>query len=437
MPIVIYKKDVPNLKQRIKEKLYFLRVISGISHKRIESQYLALYRNWISHNKPKLYFIKTDLTNAFGSIDIKVLLKVLCERHQKFQSQEKSLSIKKKFALLYRQFVNEIRSPLLIRTGSTYYEWNRGLVQGYKYSPALSELYYSYMDEIYFADFIQKRENRINLFVRVVDDYLYITDCLEDAQLFLNALNNYKNVNYNKTIVNFAHENIRQSSFITFLGYTYDTKKLNVCRAKNVYVGQMCYKIAFTQAISNVSKFIENRIGQSGIFVSSHIFNLHYNDEALVWKHIFTTLCHCANKFCTILAVLCQESDMPKYLALYKRKVSNSLCSSIINTLKKNKPDDFQFVYCINHFKYLSYKALLLCVKETSKCSKLIPFVEASMSKTNCIFGKWSQHYSRITVDRNILAVREQCRRQDLRVIMKDFNTLPKGFECFKTIKSI
>ncbi|XP_050357465.1 telomerase reverse transcriptase-like [Nymphalis io] len=434
-PIVRYKNEAitSSEKYKIKERLHFLHVLTGKSFQKIETYFSVLFTLWIKKDRPKLYFVKTDLSNAFGSISKEKLLKILCERHVELQKEEKSLYMKKKFAQQYREMVAELRKPLLIRAGSTIYEWKEGLVQGYKYSPALSELYYSYLDKIYFSDHLQKDDHELKLFIRVVDDYLYITDSLEDAYLFLNALSNYRNVNFMKTFVNFQHPIIKYSQEITFLGYSYNTVNMEVSRANSVFTGDLCYKINFSAAIANLDKFLENRIGQSGIHINSHIFNLYHKNEELIWHHIFVTLCLSANKFCTILAIYCDEKQMSRYLAIYKKRVTVKLCNSIMATLKRNQPSDFIFKYCINHFRYLSFKALLLCTQKTKKCNVLVPYVNVELAKTNCIHGKWRDHSSRICKNgkSQMQAIREICKRADLKIIMKSFNDLPRGVQCF------
>ncbi|KAJ8715609.1 hypothetical protein PYW07_010091 [Mythimna separata] len=434
-PIVCYKNEALSIseKYKIKDRLRFLRLLTSKPLAKLENQYKTLHTKWLAANKPKLYFIKTDLSNAFGSINREKLSKILLERHLSCQKAEKCLNMKKKIAQQYRDLVTELRKPILIRAGSTVYEWKEGLVQGYKYSPALSELYYTYLDELYFSEHLKTTDNQVKLFIRVVDDYLYITDSLSDALSFLDALSNYRNVNYEKTVVNFPHESIKLSEDIFFLGYCYNTSTLQVSRASNIFAGQMCYKIAFTSGFSDMHKFIESRIGQSGIQINSHIFNLNYNNEDLIWRHIFTTFCLSANKLCTILAILCIEQDMKNFLSLYKKRVSVKLSNSMIEMLMKNKPSDFMFVYCINHFRYLSWKALYLCAKLTPKCTGLIPFINDELAKSNCIFGKWREHSRRIDTDGRSerKSIKEVCRRTDLRIIFKDFDVLPKGFECY------
>ncbi|XP_022827417.1 telomerase reverse transcriptase-like [Spodoptera litura] len=434
-PIVCYKNELlsQSEKYRFKDRLKFLRSLTGKPPLKLENQYKTLHAKWAAANKPKLYFIKTDLSNAFGCINREKLSKILSEKHINMQKTEKCIGMKKKIAQQYRDLVTELRKPILIRAGSTVYEWKEGLVQGYKYSPALSELYYTYLDEIYFCEHMKQTHNQVKLFIRVVDDYLYITDSLADARFFLNALSNYRNVNYEKTTVNFPHESIKQSEDIFFLGYCYNTVTMQVSRANNIFVGQMCYKIAFTSGVSEIHKFIESRIGQSGIPINSHIFNLNYNNEELIWKHIFTTFCLSANKFCTIMAILCNEQEMKNFLWLYKKRVAVKLSNSMIEMSIKNKPSDFIFMYCINHFRYLSWKALYLCAKQTPKCSGLVPAVNDELRKSDCIFGKWREHARRIDTNGECerKSIREVCRRSDLRKIFREFDVLPKGFECY------
>lgn len=434
-PIVRYKSDQQTRteKYKIKEKLHFLKSLTGKSQNKIESHYNKLYQNWADFKKPPLYFIKTDLSNAFGSINKEKLMKFLCEKHLDYQKTEKNSYFRKKAAQQYKEIVAELRKPLLVRAGNTVFEWTEGLVQGYKYSPALSELYYTCLDEVYFTEHLNKSTSQIKLFTRVVDDYLYITDSLEDALLFLQSLFNYRNVNYEKTVVNFKHEMIRSSNKITFLGYSYDTNTLEVSRAHNVFIGQMCYKMAFSSAAGNLNRFLVNRIGQSGIQINNHLFNFVHNSEELIWKHIFTTFCLSANKFCTILAILCEEDEMKHYILLYKKRVAVKLSNSIIGTLAKSKPADFLFMYCINHFRYLAFKALHLCAKKTPKCSGLVPQISIEIAKSNCLYGKWRDHASRIETSGEIrrAAIKEVCKRQELRIIVKSFDTLPNGFQCY------
>ncbi|XP_072934828.1 telomerase reverse transcriptase-like [Epargyreus clarus] len=434
-PIVRYKNDVMTSaeKYKIKERLNFLKLLNGKPQKKIETKFALLHSVWMNLNQPKLYFVKTDLSNAFGSINREKLMKILAERNMEFQKTQQPLHLKKKYAQIYREITMELRKPLLVRAGSTVYEWKEGLVQGYKYSPALSELYYTRMDEIYFTDHLKMNDSELKLFVRAVDDYLYITDSLEDAESFLSALSNYRNVNSEKTVANFQHSMAKCSNEITFLGYTYNTKSLEVCRASYIYTGQMCYKITFSSAISDINKFLENRIGQSGIHINSHLFNFKYNNEELIWQHIFLTLCLSANKFCTILSILCNKNEMQKYLELYKKRVTVKLCNTMIETLRKSRGKDILFVYCINHFRYLSFKALSLCAKTTPKCHGLVPLINIELCRTNCIFGKFRDHASRIDKHGKSLipAIKEVCRRMDLRKIMKQFEVLPEGFACY------
>ncbi|KAJ0170824.1 hypothetical protein K1T71_013596 [Dendrolimus kikuchii] len=434
-PIVRYKSKTLNTseKYKMKEKLYFLKTLTGKPVTRIESDFFTVYHKWLKFDKPKLYFIKTDLSNAFGSIIKEKLINILNEKHLMYQKTEKNVHLKKKFVQQYKDIIEELRKPLLVRAGSTVFEWEEGLVQGYKYSPALSDLYYTYLDNIYFSEQLKQSVNSIKFFMRVVDDYLYITDSLDDAYMFLNNLSNYRNVNYEKTVVNFPHESIKFNEDLTFLGYNYNTTSLEVGRANNIYMGQMCYKIAFTSAVGDVTKFLENRIGKSAIQINSHIFNLHYNKEETVWRYIFITFCLSANKFCTILAVLCNEGEMSNFLLTYKKKVTVKMSNAIIESLSRNKPNDYWFVYCINHFRYLSWKALLLCAQKTPKCNGLIPLINIELAKTNCIFGKFREHGSRIASDGENYrqAIKEICRRTDLRVIMRNFEIFPHGFECY------
>ncbi|XP_047512064.1 uncharacterized protein LOC125054308 [Pieris napi] len=436
-PIVRYKNGILSIseKYKIKEKLLFLKFLSGQGGRKLETQFVTLHSDWLKRNKPKLYFIKADLRNAFGSINKSLLKKIISEKMEDFKKENSYYF--KKFSVQYKELLAELQKPIYVRAGSTIFTWQSGLVQGYVYSPALSELYYSYLDKLYFSEHLEQSENQLKLFTRIVDDYLYITDCLDDAYAFINALSNYKNVNYDKTAVNFEYPGINYSDVIQFVGYTYNTQNLIVNRARNIYAGHMCYKITFSQSISNINTFLESRIGQTGIPINSLLFNLNNIDEEILWRNIFVTFCISANKFCTILSILCE--DMLDYLPIYKRQVSVKLSNSIIKVLSRNKPNDYMFMYCINHFRYLSYKALLLCAKKTPKCCNLVSHINVELSKCNCLFGKWRDHASRISRngDSQKPAIQIICRRTDLRRITKTFEDLPTGFECYKNMYEV
>lgn len=433
-PIVLYRPTQSLIeKNKIKQRLEFLRKLNGRPAEKIEDKYLKLYQKWLHLGMPRLYFVKTDLSNAFGAIDRQLLIKIIAQAFANLQKREANNDKKRKMAQHYQDLVSELRKPLLVRCGSTIFEWKQGLVQGYKYSPALSELYYKYLDNIVFSDLCMESETSIRLFIRVVDDYLFITDTMDDAFSFLRNLSKYKNVNYEKTVVNFDHQTIKSNINISFLGYIYDTTNLQVSRALNIYSGQMCYKLAISKSVENIHKFLESRIGQSAIPINGHIFNFYYNNEQLIWNHVFITLCLSANKFCTILSMHCDMNEMVQCLNVYKKYVTVKLCNAIICTLMQNKPPYFKFYFCINHFRYLSFNALLLCAKETPKCNKLVPLIKDHMAKSNCMFGKWRKHASWIDADGvcDKEAVREICKKAEYKNVVKQFDKLPLGFQCY------
>lgn len=90
-PIVRYKQNVHTSADRykMKERMAFLKTLTGIQNERLESQYNTLYQEWVRKNKPILFFVKTDLSNAFGSVNKENLLKILNKRHCNFCKWEK------------------------------------------------------------------------------------------------------------------------------------------------------------------------------------------------------------------------------------------------------------------------------------------------------------------------------------------------------------
>lgn len=436
--LIKYKKRTYlQKKNEIFRKNFFKAINPRNSCMNFQKRYSLLYNKWSMMDKPKLYFVKADLQDAFGSVDTNELKCILTKLYTDYQNTETNIVKKNVAATEYKKLVQELSSSVLVRWGSCVYEWKRGLIQGMKYSPILCEIFYNAIDAKYLSDFICESENEIKFFIRLVDDYLFVTNNIDTAQNFIQHLSKSIGINPKKTKTNFIEENGDISDKITFFGYEINTKNLEITRDNTVYCGQIKYRIAFNKAISESYTFLEKRITQTTVPISALHLSMPVNSEITIWNNIFITFCISANKFCTIIPMIfCDNVNFSAKAVfnIYKKKVAVRMCDFIVRTIKKNIQDCNEFLYCINHFRYIAYKALSLFSNNSTICMKLTPIVNIALKKSNCMHGPWKPHSSEINIDGipKHSALRDICRRQDVKQIISSFVKIPSGFEAFR-----
>lgn len=435
--VIIRYKKLGYLEKNIikKRRNMFKCIFPNIKTGNFDQKYVELASKWKMAGEPKLYFVKADLADAFGSVDVDHLRTILAKLHNGFQRNEKCLEKKKMVAKEYQKLIADLRKPVLVRLGSCTYEWRRGLVQGMRFSPILCEIFYNNSDIQNLSEF-SKISYEISLFVRFVDDYLFITDNIQSAFSFLNSMIDSGKINPNKTVCNFMFDGIKTCSSISFLGYILDTHTLQVTRDVKVYSGQICFRISFTSGISEPTKFLENRIAQTTVPLTPLFFNLAINTEETLWKNIFITLCISANKFSSIITLIYTDTtnfDAEQVFSVYKRKVAVRMCDLIVKRIVDHKPDILNFDFCINHLRFLAYKALSLFSCKSNICSNFNVILKIAMKKTNCSEGLWKPHSKSIDRVGNEIhfAVREVCRTPKIVKYLKEFSEIPKGFEAF------
>ncbi|XP_077292864.1 telomerase reverse transcriptase-like [Arctopsyche grandis] len=431
--IIRYKKKTQLEKSNEKIRRYLFQTINPRNPLNMIDKYTSFFTKWAMLGKPKLYFVKADILDAFGSVDIDVLQTILSKLHTNFQSIEKNPTRKKTIAKEYQRLLDELNRPVLVRRGSCVYEWKRGLVQGMKYSPILCEIFYKEMDQRHLSKFFSESDDEIKLLVRLVDDYLFVTDSVDKARDFIKHMSERVKINPSKTKINFEHDLGVCVDRITFFGYVINTCNLEVSRDETVYSGQLKYRIAFNQAISQPLSFLEKRITQTTVPLSPLLLSLRINSIENVLKNVFISLCISANKFCTIIPMICCDNDnldAETLFKVYKRKVAVRMCDFIVKIVIESVPHG-EFPYCINHFRYVAYKALSLFASKSNVCMKLMPFVRSALKKCNCMEGTWKPHYG--SVDRhgvpNRMAVREICRKYDIKKNVLLHTSTPDEFE--------
>ncbi|KAL4222367.1 Telomerase reverse transcriptase [Mactra antiquata] len=215
-------------------------------------------QKWKCHGKPKLYFVKTDITNCYDSMNQQKLLRILKETLSKEMAEEefvirkyfsiflKSGDVKKQFHqvvspmsefnvdfISYCQDIVKIKDfhnvvfvdsvvyqretmvsllwileallfKTIIKIGGQYYKRLCGISQGSVLSTLLCNIYYTGMEH----EYINVDNNE--LLMRIVDDYLLVTPHYEHAARFadtmITGIDEYNCVtNQEKVLLNFNH----------------------------------------------------------------------------------------------------------------------------------------------------------------------------------------------------------------------------------------
>lgn len=230
----------------------------------------------------KLYFVRADITDAFGSVSHKILISIIKEKlrefcgnsiqlyrinewrvknkkiflHSRFTfcSQPKKNSLKwcctlykkngeklPQFRLEeFEEIIHQVVSRQRVEIKGKIYCLTQGLAQGGagKFSPQFCEIYLLVMDEHYFSEFISCSDC---LLLRAADDYMLITSKTNHAKKFLNTLKNGVesfNIKFNKRkLKSNILENLQE---VSFLGLTFNFQSMSVtpdysnCKYKNV-----------------------------------------------------------------------------------------------------------------------------------------------------------------------------------------------------------
>lgn len=79
---------------------------------------------------------------------------------------------------IVRQLKNVLLQQLAIFYGKSVFRQNKGIPQGLSVSGVLCSVYFSHLENQY-LDFLDSKHN--NLLMRLTDDYLFVSDSLENA----------------------------------------------------------------------------------------------------------------------------------------------------------------------------------------------------------------------------------------------------------------
>nr|CAD7259469.1 unnamed protein product [Timema shepardi] len=289
-----------------------------------------LWSNWNETGRQPLYFVRTDILDAYGSILHRPLLYYINKLKNEFVSKGnttitltkyiilkmgngnitvqymdackncplispsnsvlietneiKEIDVEKIFELLFSYVEKQV-----VNYGSSWYMVKQGLPHGATLSAALCNFYYGTVDRHF--DKLVSEEDTL---VRIVDDYLFVTRDKQRAERFLNRMTEgfpkfNCNINKRKTQVNFSVGDSLSVDKITFCGHVIDTCTLEVTGDYKRYKGK---EIAYTMRLNNV--------GHPGNSKDAIVSTVQFNTGAVVasqqWRGFSSKLGVCRTR---------------------------------------------------------------------------------------------------------------------------------------------
>ncbi|XP_023344926.1 telomerase reverse transcriptase isoform X4 [Eurytemora carolleeae] len=124
-----------------------------------------------------VYWVVVDISDAYGSIDLRKLSQIL----EEYKSPENKKEIER---IQQRLFLHVLKFPV----GKSHLRFlvRKGILQGDVLSPLLSNIYYGHMTQHCLTEFIRSPLKEKEIFLRGADDFLFVSTNKDRAQAFLN-----------------------------------------------------------------------------------------------------------------------------------------------------------------------------------------------------------------------------------------------------------
>jgi hypothetical protein len=317
----------------------------------------------------KLYFVKADIADAFGSVlhhKLKEILDTIsaenCEdflqlkeiREWKFFKTSLKLKTRQSFTNRASEnavaidrndyikdkkkqgkyFTTELLSVLeqiifnqRLRIKNKIYKLKQGLAQGAagKFSPLLNELYYSVMDKTYFIEFLSAEDS---LLLRGVDDYLLITSDLERAKKFFdvvyNGISDF-NASFNKgKLLTNINEDLK---IVPYLGLLFNVDDMSVNPNYSKYESSnLLTTMLLTDSSGDIHfkkyRFLERRARfVTCLKLQPILLNKLFNDLRTVRRIVFYACLMQANRILVLVKYLFEfeeKNDVKIFDAMFK-----------------------------------------------------------------------------------------------------------------------
>ncbi|XP_073981737.1 telomerase reverse transcriptase-like isoform X3 [Rhodnius prolixus] len=368
-PIIYKSMFQKNTEKFAKICNIFLKQLLATEKKTATSITTNIQRYWSNFvnkidKKDRVYYVKTDIKDAFGSILHEVLKDILIKLFDKIKTPYLTLAqfecagigrnrvtICDQFSELQLSFPTmiarettiskkvslvKLKNYILYYINNSYvklknfqqaYHYVKGLPQGIKLSSALCDLYYNDFDTKYVKDLFNPEEGDILL--RLVDDYLFITKNRDKAAAFLHRITNFTSkygfeIQQEKTISNLFNEQLlSRNEIVPYFGYLFDLQKKTISLDLSVYEGkQFKSTISFRTAI-DLKSFKRRILNLSAVRVNNILFDVSILNKKTLLINLYKTACLLALRFDAIYSELSkEEANFKIVFAVLKKAIS-------------------------------------------------------------------------------------------------------------------
>lgn len=367
--------------------------------------------------RPFYYFVRTDVNDAFGSIDQCKLSTILDLLHQKTVPRDNKMNIwqvyrkkngrKPTYSEMFEcpnmpipsSFtktegkifdIQPIFHYILSRInhlgtviGRTTYCISHGIPQGMDLSSILCEIYYSMLDREHLASFQQTGNNE--LFLRYCDDYLFLSPSKERTEQFLQKVSSgfpdyHVQFNHSKTVTNIS----TGSTIVSFCGFNIDLSSFNVKNCfdslKNRDVGHHL-KLDGTQ---HPGKILLRRM-KLVLKLYPVLIDRRVNSKHTVAENVYRAALLMAFRFIGFVRYAFFGKKLTGTFAIKCIKVGYcSIRNKVMRVTGVNGPTGFGAVRGLSNeeIKWLVYQAFLSCMaKKSSLCPDALKYLKAMCKK--------------------------------------------------------
>ncbi|XP_069689925.1 telomerase reverse transcriptase-like [Periplaneta americana] len=358
-PIIMFKYR-PEFEQLFTYARTYLLQMERLHHhtirptvtKELHTTWCNFWEKWNRNGRKPLFFIRTDISDAYGSILIKKLNAILKEVIPK----DGNLTLKEFLCVTILEgnlnithrtgfanvpvvipdnsafidnrhhqkipgnrlltFLSNLLKLQMVKSGKRTYILKTGIPQGGRLSCVLCNLYYSHMDKTHLSEFISDE----NLLLRAVDDYLFITPDLTTANRFFERMKagfpDYGcKINIKKTQSNLPNQESMRTN-VEFCGNVLDST-LQIQGDYTRYENQNIAHSLTLRVNKSPGSFLHYRLGLlSSLKLHAFYLDELYNSRRTVLTNVFHAALLQAYRFHSIIKnVFDQRNLNQKFLA--------------------------------------------------------------------------------------------------------------------------
>eukprot|EP01125_Pyxidicula_operculata_P008548 TRINITY_DN2861_c0_g1_i1.p1 TRINITY_DN2861_c0_g1~~TRINITY_DN2861_c0_g1_i1.p1 ORF type:complete len:926 (-),score=132.29 TRINITY_DN2861_c0_g1_i1:1383-3878(-) len=399
---------------------------------------------------PKLYFVKTDIKSCYDSILPGKMLEIVSslfksdeyyvqnykeyrlEKNRVEQYQRSDVKVSSEYPQFYKQALilaerlsrcvlsemvsftrkesrdeilkkiqDHIRSNVIVteyRGRPKYLIQTKGIPQGSIMSGHLCTLYYSCMEFEHLNRFIQSSDDTDeSVFIRFVDDTLYITTNLDKAKDFVLSMHegfpDYGFVvNSDKTVTNFKMDiesiNLKpckkevfdgiEKEYMSWCGWMIDTGTLDIMSDFERYKGKrISDSMTISNYTSNQGKLLSSKI-LTYCLQKYHplLFNTNLNSDQTVCQNVFNSICFATIKYVAHCKKLFDVSKNVKFHINLLNTIIKYHYSLIRRQENKNS-GIFACTLSFDQIRRIGYHAIKHVIhRKQSLFKPLIPFLQ-------------------------------------------------------------